>query len=264
MPNSFQSTCFLSTIGIDALCATLASNLNKLDTSNLVEDDDDRGIAVVKSWLWGDEGLVQYATTTLTSPDSIPKWNNLLRRLHELQFHNNGERLHSVDTISNLTPACKLLFHKLLKAILLPNGTTNKSCVALQYVRLSRSIPPRLLPLAAVAASHSSSSSSLLCNISGRLAAFPCCCLPLPPTFPFSLTPHRPPFFPRGDIGAFHHHHPHRCSHLPTTHHPHPSSSSHPTTRQQKSRRFDRRDVSYLLLPLRLCKILLPPLDMTL
>ena len=96
MPNSFQSTCFLSTIGIDALCATLASNLNKLDsvslslTSNLVEDDDDRGIAVVKSWLWGDEGLVQYATTTLKSPDSIPKWNNLLRRLHELQFDNNG------------------------------------------------------------------------------------------------------------------------------------------------------------------------------
>jgi len=123
-----------SIAGMDGLCTTLASNLYKLDTvssslssHNLV--DDDRGITVVKSWLWGDEGLMQYATTTLSSSsDSIPKWNSLLRRLIRLQVDNNGESIRSVDTISNLTPACKVLFHNILHGILLPNRITNKSC----------------------------------------------------------------------------------------------------------------------------------------
>ena len=134
---------------VDGLCETLASDLNKLDLvsspsssslSGAVEggdngdNDDDRGIDVVKSWLWGEEGLMRCAA--VFSPEEgrsktngiIQKWDALLKRLLTFSLSNNDcEGRRSGSSPSNLTPACKRLFHAILQSLSL-SDRTNKTC----------------------------------------------------------------------------------------------------------------------------------------
>ena len=131
---------------VEGLCETLARDLQKMDlvssssspsSSGAVEsgdNDDDRGIDVVKSWLWGEEGLMRCAA--VLSPEEgrpktdgiIQKWDYLLKRLITFSSSNNeGEGRHPGSAPSNLTPACKRLFHAILHSLSLPDRT-NKTC----------------------------------------------------------------------------------------------------------------------------------------
>ena len=106
---------------VDELCSTLSRDLHKLDvasSSSMEEDDDTRGIAIVKSWLWGEKGL-QHTLSLGTENDQkiIQKWGVLLKSLQSSSS--------SSETMSNLIPACKILFHSILDKA---TERKNKSC----------------------------------------------------------------------------------------------------------------------------------------
>ncbi len=112
---------------VNGLSETLARDLNKLDIASSLssscvvgangDNDDDRGITVVKSWLWGEEGLMRCADALFLEQGraNCKKWDALLKTLISLSSNNEGEQDHLVNAQSNLTPVCKRLFHAILE-----------------------------------------------------------------------------------------------------------------------------------------------------
>ncbi|KAL3808336.1 hypothetical protein ACHAXA_003234 [Cyclostephanos tholiformis] len=125
---------------VDGLSVTLARDLNKLDVASSSygvgadgDNDDDRGVTAVKSWLWGEEGLMRCAAALSLeegrskSVNIVQKWDALLRRLITSSSNINGEQQYLSNAQSNMTPACKRLFHTILESLSLPDRT-DKSC----------------------------------------------------------------------------------------------------------------------------------------
>lgn len=99
---------------VDELCTTLSRDLNKLDVSSLspsLSSTIPVGISVVKSWLWGPEGLecllsLENGRTQQERNVIFRKWDSLLKNL--ISFNNDKK-----SNASHLIPACKKLFHTL-------------------------------------------------------------------------------------------------------------------------------------------------------
>ena len=96
------------TSAVNELCKTLARDLNKLDVASSVVEIDKvvRGITIIKSWLWGEEGLQR--TLSLGNGQDFHERTNIIRKWTALL-----ERLSSSSdkVISNLIPVCKTMFH---------------------------------------------------------------------------------------------------------------------------------------------------------
>jgi len=102
---------------VEELCGTLVRDLQKLDVasssfSETSDDEEGRGIAVIKSWLWGEEGLQRTLSlenvTTNEQNSIVRKWHTFLMKLLSSSSLSSSQEQ---QPTSRLIPACKLLFH---------------------------------------------------------------------------------------------------------------------------------------------------------
>lgn len=103
---------------LDELCATIARDIARLDAASMEDGVNDRGIAQIKIFFWGESGLQKTLLTTRDQQTNM-KLNRLMTKLIEIRNQSNDQHL------SNILSSSRALFNAI---IINSDSRGNKSC----------------------------------------------------------------------------------------------------------------------------------------
>ena len=131
---------------LDQLCMTIARDIIRLDTATNDDHADDSGIAKVRAFLWGTDGIQSTFLSTKQDTSTYAKMNRLMDNILELGTQNKQ------NSLTHMLPSFQALFKEI---IMQSDSQTNKSCtkeeveLILKIMKLCQ--PQTLFPVKKVA-----------------------------------------------------------------------------------------------------------------